>query len=110
MKKARKRHVSPETITLDGLRSYRAAICGAWLREKRMVRRWANNRVKNSPLPLRRWERASLRSGNKEPAELRSPSMPAFHNHFAHEGHLVERQTWKARRSATFAEWQSLMA
>ena len=36
--------------------------------------------------------------------------MPAFHNHFAHEGHLVERQTWKARRSATFAEWQSLMA
>ena len=32
------------------------------------------------------------------------------HNHFNQERHLVDRQTYKERRSAALAEWQSLMA
>jgi len=32
------------------------------------------------------------------------------HNHFNQEGHLVDRQTYKERRSAALTEWQSLMA
>ena len=32
------------------------------------------------------------------------------HNHFNTERHLVDRQTYEARRSAVLAEWQSLMA
>ena len=32
------------------------------------------------------------------------------HNHFNQERHLVDRQTYKKRRSAALAEWQSLMA
>ncbi len=31
-------------------------------------------------------------------------------NHFNQERHLVDRQTYKQRRSAALAEWQSLMA
>ena len=30
-------------------------------------------------------------------------------NHFNLERHLVDRQTYKANRSAAMAEWQSLM-
>ncbi len=30
------------------------------------------------------------------------------HNHFNLERHIVDRQTFKPRRSATLAEWQSL--
>jgi len=30
------------------------------------------------------------------------------HNHFNLERHLVDRQTFKQRRSAAWAEWQSL--
>jgi putative transposase len=30
------------------------------------------------------------------------------HNHFNLERHLVDRQTFKERRSAALAEWQSL--
>ena len=30
------------------------------------------------------------------------------HNHFNHERHLVERQTYKEMRSAALAEWQNL--
>nr|WP_243395635.1 hypothetical protein [Sphingomonas oleivorans] len=33
-----------------------------------------------------------------------------LHNHFALERHLVNRQTYRERRSAALAEWQTLMA
>lgn len=33
----------------------------------------------------------------------------SLHNHFNSERHLIDRQTYKARRSAALAEWQSLM-
>ncbi len=32
------------------------------------------------------------------------------HNHFNQESHLVDRQTYKDRRSAALAEWQCVMA
>jgi putative transposase len=31
------------------------------------------------------------------------------HNHFNLERHLVDRQTYKERRSTPWAEWQSLV-
>jgi putative transposase len=34
----------------------------------------------------------------------------SLHNHFSSERHLVDRQTYKQRRSAAMAEWQSLAA
>ncbi len=62
MKKALKRHGSPEAITTDGLRSYRAAMKDLGNADKQEVCRWANNRVENSHLSFRRRERAMLRS------------------------------------------------
>jgi len=35
---------------------------------------------------------------------------PLLHNHFNLERHLVDRQTYKERRSAALAEWQNLVA
>jgi hypothetical protein len=32
------------------------------------------------------------------------------HNHFNQVRHLIERETFKIRRSAALVEWQSLMA
>ena len=81
MKKAMKRRRSPETITTDGLRSYRAAMTKLGNGEKQEVGRWASNRVENSHLPFRR-----------------------------RDFHLVDRQTYKTRCSAALAEWQLLMA
>ena len=49
MKKALKRHGSPDGITTDGLRSYGAAMNELGNREKQEVGRWANNRVESSP-------------------------------------------------------------
>ena len=61
MKKALKRHGSPEVITTDGLRSYKAAMNELGNAEKQEIDRWANNPVENSHLPFRRRERAMLR-------------------------------------------------
>nr|WP_277619351.1 DDE-type integrase/transposase/recombinase [Aurantiacibacter luteus] len=53
IKRALKSHGSPAEITTDGLCSNRAAMTELGNAEKQEVRRWANNRVENSPLPFR---------------------------------------------------------
>jgi hypothetical protein len=35
-------------------------------------------------------------------------SRESIHNHFSLERHLIDRQTFKERRSAALAEWQTL--
>ena len=34
----------------------------------------------------------------------------SIHNHFNQERHLIDRQTYKLRRSAALTEWQMLAA
>ncbi len=75
MKKALKRHGSPEAITTDGLRSYRAAMKDLGNAEKQEVGRWANNRVENSHLSFRRRERAMLRFRRMKTLQKFAPSM-----------------------------------
>jgi putative transposase len=110
MRKALKRHGSPETITTDGLRSYRAAMTELGNASKQEAGRWANNRVENSHLPFRRRERAMLRFRQMKSLQKFASVHANVHNHFSLERHLVDRETYKSRRSAALAEWQLLMA
>ena len=34
----------------------------------------------------------------------------SLHNHFNSERHLIDRQTYRIRRSAALAEWQNIAA
>ena len=77
---------------------------------KQEVDRWAKNRVENSHLPFRRRERAMLRFRQMKSLQKFASVHANVHNHFNQERHLVDRQTYKQRRSAALAEWQSLMA
>jgi putative transposase len=108
MRKALKRHGSPQRITTDGLRSYRAAMTELGCEDKQEIGRWANNRVENSHLPFRRRERAKLRFRQMKALQKFASVHASLHNHFSQERHLVDRQTFKQRRSAALAEWQSL--
>jgi len=47
MKKTMKRHGSPEAITTDGMRSYKAAMTDLGCAEKQEMGRWANNRAES---------------------------------------------------------------
>ncbi len=94
MKKARKRHGSPEAITTGGLR-YGATMNELGNAEKQETARWANNQVRNSHLPFRRRERAMLRFRQMKTLQ-KFASVPANgHNHFSLERHLVDRQTYR---------------
>ena len=108
MKKALKRHGSPAAITTDGLRSYKAAMDELGNSEKQHVGRHANNRVENSHLPFRRRERAMLRFRQMRSLQKFASVHANVHNHFNLERHIVDRQTFKERRSAALAEWKSL--
>jgi putative transposase len=106
MKKAMKRHGGTEKIVTDGLRTYGAAMAELGNADKREVGRWANNRVENSHLPFRRKERAMLRFRRMGCLQKFASVHANVHNHFNSERHLVDRQTFKQRRSAALAEWQ----
>ena len=110
MKKALKRHGSPEAITTDGLRSYGAAMTELGNTGKREVGRWANNRAEKSHLPFRRRERAMLRFRQMKSLQKFASVHANVHNYFNQERHLVDRQTYKEGRSAALAEWQSIMS
>jgi putative transposase len=110
MKKALKRHGSPEAIVTDGLRSYGAAMNELGNRQKQAIGRHANNRVENSHLPLRRRERAMLRFRRMKSLQKFASVHANVHNHFQLERHLVDRQTYKERRSFALTEWQNLVA
>jgi putative transposase len=109
MKRALNRHGSPEAITTDGLRSYAAAMSELGNAEKQEVGRWANNRVENSHLPFRRRERAMQRFRRMKTLQKFASVHANVHNHFNTERHLIDRQTYKQRRSAALAEWQIVM-
>ena len=78
--------------------------------EKQEVGRWANNRVENSHLPFRRRERAMLRFRQMSSLQKFASVHANVHNHFSLERHLIDRQTYKERRSAALAEWQILVS
>ncbi len=110
IRKALKRHGSPEAITTDGLRSYRAAMKEIGNAYRQEVGRWANNRAENSHLPVRRRERAMLRFRRMKTLQKFSSVHASFHNHFAQDRHLTDRETYKANRSAALAAWEALAA
>ena len=110
MKKALKRHGSPEAITTGGLRSYKAAMYELGNSDKQEVGRWANNRVENSHLSFRRRERAMLRFRRMACLQKFASSYSNVHNYSNSQRHLVDRTTYKHLRSAALAEWQSLFS
>lgn len=105
MKKALRRHGSPAEITTDGLPSYKAAMSELGNADKQKVGRWAVNWVENSHLPFRRRERAMLRFRQMKSLQKFASLHANVHNHCNSERHLIDRQTYKTRRSAALAEW-----
>lgn len=110
MKKALKRHGSADTIVTDGLQSYPAAMAELGNQDRREMGRWLNNRAENSHLPFRRRERAMQRFRRMKSLQKFASVHASFHNHFNSERHLVDRETFKARRSAALTEWHNLAA
>ncbi len=108
--KTMRKHGLPHVITTDKFPSYRAAFKAIGVEDRQLCRGRSNNRCKNSHLPFRRQERAMQRF--KSPAMLQKfTSVHAqIYNHFNHERHLENRQSYKQKRATALAEWFQLCA
>ena len=65
-----------------------------------------NYRAENLHQPFRRRERAMHRFRRMSTLQKFTSVHASFHNHFNHERHLIDRATYKLRRSAAMAEWR----
>ena len=110
LRKAMRKHGRPEVIVTDKLRSFGAALKEVDADCRRQTGRWKNNRAENAHLPLRRRERVMQRFRRMKTLQKFASVHANLHNHFNSERHLVDRETYKARRSAALAEWHRLMA
>jgi putative transposase len=101
----------PETITTDGLASYRAAI-----RELALTKRHrpggmrANNRAENSHLTIRRRERKKQKFKSQGSAQRFLSTHAAVYNNFNVQQHLISRPTLRRFRAAAHQTWAAATA
>ena len=109
LKSLMKRYGRPRAIVTDKLRSYGAAMKLIGIADRQECDgRWQNNRAENSHQPFRRRERAMHRFRRMCTLQKFSSVHASFHNHYNHERHLIDRNTFKKRRSIAMAEWRTL--
>ena len=103
LKSLMKRYGRPRAIVTDKLRSCRAAmkVIGNAKRQE-CDGRAINNRAENSHQPFRRHERAMHRFRRMSTLQKFTSVHAAFHNHFNHERHLIDRNMYKTHRSAAW--------
>jgi putative transposase len=110
IRKAMKRHGRPQAVVTDRLPSYGAAMKEMGNAERQETGRRLNNRAENSHQPFRRRERAMSRFRQMKTLQKFSSVHAQVHNHFNQERHLVDRQSYRERRSAALAEWRNVAA
>ena len=110
LKKAMRKHGSPEVIVTDGLASYGAALKEIGAAERQETGRWLNNRAENSHLPFRRRERAMLRFRRIRSLQKFAAVHASIYNLFNSERSLNSRPIFKLNRAAALAEWRGLGA
>ena len=110
LKRAMKRFGRPGLFVTDRLRSYGAAIRVIGAERRHVCGRWLNNRAENSHQPFRRREAAMAKFRHMKTLQKFSAFHASVHNHFNLERHLIDRSTFKKKRSTALAEWRLLAA
>jgi len=110
LKKAMRKHGSPDVIVTDGLASYGAALKEIGAADRQETGRWLNNRAENSHLPFRRRERAMLRFRRMRSLQKFASVHASVYNHFNQERGLSTRPNFKLNRAVALAEWRGLCA
>ncbi len=101
----------PESIVTDGLASYRAAMRDLGLTARHCPGGMrANNRAKNSHLPIRRRERKQQKFKSQDSAQRFLSTHAAVYNNFNIQPHLVSRPTLRHFRKAAHHTWAAAAA
>jgi putative transposase len=110
LKRIMKKYGRSQPIVTDGFCLYAAAVKEVGIDSRHKVGRRLNNRAENSHQPFRRRERAMQRFRSMKTLQKFSSIHAQVHNHFNQERHLVSRETYKQRRSASLMAWRALSA
>jgi putative transposase len=110
LRKAMRKHGSPEVVVIDRLRSYGAALKEIGGTARQETGRRLNNRAENSNLPFRRRERAMQRFRRLRSLQMFVSIHASVTNHFNLERSLTSRSNFKLNRAAALAEWRQLLA
>ena len=110
LKKAMRKHCSPDVIVTDGLASYGAALKEIGAADRQETGRWLNNRAENSHLPFRQRERAMLRFRRMRSLQKFASVHASVYNHFNQERSLSTRPNFKLNRAVALDEWRGLCA
>ena len=98
--------VHPETVTTDGLGSYRAALRKLGILDRhRPGGMRANNRAENSHLVIRRRERKQQKFKSQGSARRFLSPHSAIYNTFNTQSHLVSRPSLRRFRAAAHRAW-----
>ena len=100
-----RKHGSPKITTTDKLPSYNAAFREIGIVNKQLCGGRSNNRCENSHLPFRRRERAMQLFKTAATLQRFVSYHSQIYNHFNHERHLQNRQTYKQKRATALREW-----
>ncbi|MDC0138883.1 DDE-type integrase/transposase/recombinase, partial [Planktomarina temperata] len=101
---------SPKIFTTDKLPSYGAAFREIGVADRQLCGGRSNNRCENSHLPFRRRERAMQLFKTAATLQRFVSYHSQIYNHFNHERHLENRQTYKQKRKTALTEWFNFCA
>jgi transposase-like protein len=98
--------VHPQTVTTDGLASYRSAMKKLGIRDRhRPGGMRQNNRGENSHLPIRRRERKQQKFKSQGSAQRFLATHAAVYNTFNLQPHLISRPGLRALRAQAHQAW-----
>jgi putative transposase len=110
LKKLMSRHGRPKEIVTDKLPSYKAALRNIGAMDLQNTRQYKNNQVENSHLHFRRRERGMNKFRLMRSLQKFTVIHSSFLNHFNHQRHLENRQTFKNLRQNSVDSWKEIFA
>ncbi len=108
LKKLLKSYGKPKEIVTDKLKSYRAALKLMGLEHLQNTEQYKNNQVENSHLHFRRREKMWNKFRSMRSLQKFTSIQTSFLNHFNHQRHIENRQTFKDLRQNSLDIWQNI--
>ena len=110
LKKLMSRHGRPNEIVTDKLPSYKAALKDLGITNLQNTQQYKNNQVENSHLHFRRRERGMNKFRLMQSLQKFVSIQSSFLNHFNHQRHIENRETFKNLRQRSVDLWQEICA
>ena len=109
LKKAISKHGVPKQIISDKLKSYKAAMKELNIQHLQDTERYKNNQIENSHLHFRRREKIMNKFRSMRSLQKFISIQSAFQNHFNHQRHIENRDTFKSLRQSSLNAWNEIL-